>query len=461
HPFTWLQVVVGDLYGDLGRLTDRFWGSNFFPRGFPYVLSLYLGATVLAAAIVGAAHGGRRGRILAAAAILALLVCLGRWAGLAPLVDALAVLRRFRYPVKAYFTVHAAAALLVGLAVDRLAAGWRPSWRLFAGAATVLALPLLAAPLLEGLAPQAVRWFMAGFFPPDMEWTLRRQRFAFLTQDAAMGGAVALFAAVLAGAVLAGRLRAGAGAAAAAALMGADLLRAGAGLNPMVAIESLRPSPEVRSLAETWRAGGQRIFVCDPDQSPAYYRARAARGEGHEVWSTWTLLETLTPGFNVPLGVSSAYSSDLTMLVPLPRVLGEAEGCRDLAALTDRLRRAAVAHVISLEPMAAPGLLLEQVLPIPRLAPLAVHVHRLADPLPRHEFRGARVLELEESPGRLEARVQAAGPAEWILREAYAPGWAAKVDGRPFPIALREEWHMAVAVRPGLRHIVLAYRPPG
>lgn len=89
HPLTLAQVVVGNLLGDLGNIANDWWGSNFFPLGFPYFLSLYLGATVLALAAVGALHGGKpRGRLVALAAI-ATVVCLGRWARLDTIVDAL------------------------------------------------------------------------------------------------------------------------------------------------------------------------------------------------------------------------------------------------------------------------------------------------------------------------------------------------------------------------------------
>ena len=69
--------------------------------------------------------------------------------------------------------------------------------------------------------------------------------------------------------------------------------------------------------------------------------------------------------------------------------------------------------------------------------------------------------DARERPGRLELTVAAAGPAEWIVREAYAPGWRAEVDGREAALTVREGWHMVVAIPPGARRVVLSYRPPG
>ena len=67
HPFTLVQTLVGGLYGNLSNLAGEWWGQNFFPRGFPYVLSLYLGAAALAVAAVGARSGHPLARRLARA----------------------------------------------------------------------------------------------------------------------------------------------------------------------------------------------------------------------------------------------------------------------------------------------------------------------------------------------------------------------------------------------------------
>ena len=43
HPFTLVQTLVGGLYGNLSNLAGEWWGQNFFPRGFPYVLAFTSG----------------------------------------------------------------------------------------------------------------------------------------------------------------------------------------------------------------------------------------------------------------------------------------------------------------------------------------------------------------------------------------------------------------------------------
>jgi hypothetical protein len=228
----------------------------------------------------------------------------------------------------------------------------------------------------------------------------------------------------------------------------------------MVTASFFRPSPELEARLETFQGG--RVFTCSLDESPAYLAARRARATDHEAWSFALLLETLTPAFNVPLRVPTALSPDLTMLVPGDRVLSPAEAsCRDLDAILPRLREAAVHSVLSVDPLVHPGLEPDGLITPRRIAPLAVHVYRLRDPLPRFETLGA--------PGQVDARsganqvslvVEARAPADLLLRDGWAPGWTARLDG--VPVALRAPGrHRSVAVPAGRSRVDLSYRPPG
>jgi hypothetical protein len=459
HPLTFVQVVAAGFYGDLSNLAGRFWGQNFFPRGFPYLLSLYLGVTALSLAAVGAVRGGtHRVRLLALLAAGA-VVCLGRWAGLETVIAALPLPGLFRYPSKAFFTVHLAVALLVALGLDALLREGR-GWRLLAGSAGALGGLLVAAPWTPALLPGPVRWFVAGFFPPEYPAALRLDRLRFVLDDASRGGLVAVAVALLAALVVARRLDPARAGLAVAALAAADLLRAGAGLNPMVTPSFYEPSAEMSREAARLREG--RVFTCDPDQSPAYHRARAARGDEHEVWTFLVSNDLLTPSFNLRLGVRTALSQDLTMLVPRSRLLSWDEGgCRDFGAIVERVRAAGVSHVLSLDPLDHPDLRPLVVAAPPRIAPLAVHAYALAGALPRSEVAGGRVLAQAERPGRIEVEVQAGAEAVVVVREAVAPGWSAAVDGSPAPVRRDGGRHLAVPVPAGRHRISLGYSPPG
>src|SRR2546428_1182308 len=165
-PLTLLQVVIGDFYGDLSDVANRGWGETFFPRGFPYFLSLYLGAATLAVAAVGARCGRTLRLRLIVLVFIGVVVCLGRWGVIGPIVGALPLLRRFRFPTKAFFTVHLAVSLLAALGVDALASGRRPAWRWLAAAGLAPGGPLTGGLRPPAPSPGFVRSFGPGFFPP-------------------------------------------------------------------------------------------------------------------------------------------------------------------------------------------------------------------------------------------------------------------------------------------------------
>ena len=75
------------------------------------------------------------------------------------------------------------------------------------------------------------------------------------------------------------------------ALLAADLLRAGAGLNPATSADFFAPSPEVARHHDAWRAAG-RIFTCDPASSRAYARGARPSRSDHERWTFAVLRDT-------------------------------------------------------------------------------------------------------------------------------------------------------------------------
>ena len=499
HPLTFAQVAIAGLYGDPNDLVNRWWGSNFFPRGFPYFVSLYLGAGVLCLGAVGFRHGGRLARRILVLAAIAAIVCLGRWAHLSLLLDVAPVLRSFRFPSKAFFTVHSSAALLAALGLEALArSGARPwrwlcLWSLGAGSA------LAALPLAPTLLSGPTRWFAAGFFPPGYAWATRLDLLGRVLADAAVGGLVAILVGLVAAAVLSGRVRPGAGVVLVAALAVADLLRAGAGLNRSVEPELFRPSGEVQALARALRESGGRIYTPDPSESPADAEARRAHPD-HELWSFAVLVESATPFLNMKLGLPSALSIDLTMLVPTDRVLApEKAGPGAVPEALPLLREAGVAHVLSLDPLRDDRLAPRAVLAPPRIAPLRVHAYAVASPLPlrsvatevvvarsRDEARAlagragfqegggvavegaavpvagatGRLIDLRERPGWIEAAVEADRSTVFFLRDAYAPGWTASVDGRPAPALRANGRHCAVPIPAGRSRVSFRYTPP-
>jgi hypothetical protein len=459
HPLAFLQVLAAGFFGDPSHVAGGFWGQRFFPLGFPYVVSLYLGAAALALAALGVIAGGVLRRRLAILALLAALVCLGSWAGLGPVAEWLEPLRRFRYPSKAFFTVHFAVALLAALGLEavRKAEGSRAVDRLGL-LALVLGAPLAASPLAPALLPRATRWFAAGFFPPDMPWGQRLDSLRLMTADAALGGFIALVLGAVAFAARRGSLRAPFAAATMAGLVGADLLRAGAGLNPMVTPSFYSLSPEMAAVARRLNETGGRIFTCDVAQSPAYLAARGALGPRQEVWSFALLRETMTPYYNLGPGVSTALSLDLTMLTPRERVASPDEAaCRDLPSLLERLREAGVTHVLSLDPLESADLLPEAVVEPEAVRPLPIRLYALREPRPLAEVGGRPARVVRERPGLVEVEAESEGTL--VVRQTAGAGWQASVEGRDAPLLATEGGHLAVAVGGGRTRVRFEYRP--
>lgn len=466
HPVALGQILAAGLFGDTAHLADRFWGVRFFPRGFPYFLSLYVGATGLALAATGAFERRPAVRRLIVLVLAGLVLCLGRWAGLAPLVDLLGALRMLRFPSKAFLTVHLSLALLAAFGLDALSRADRTGLRRFAWTALALGLFILAAPSLALAVPPLSRVLLGGFFPPELPWPVRFAYARAIAADAAAGGGVALLAATLVWLALRQRLRAPLAAAGVTLLLGADLLRAGAGLNPTVSPAFLEPSAPVARLAARLRAEGGRTFPFDPAYSPAYYRARAELAGRHELWSFALLEDTFAPDTNLASRVPTALTPDRTMLVPVERVLApEQASPRAFSGIVDRLRAAGVAHVLSLEPLQHPALWDHELVAVPRLAPLALHLYRLDGAGPLVELvaddrPAGRWVSLERRGDTVTIEVDAERAGRLVFREADAPGWSARLDGRPTVVERAEARYRAVAVSPGRHRVVFRYRPP-
>jgi hypothetical protein len=182
----------------------------------------------------------------------------------------------------------------------------------------------------------------------------------------------------------------------------------------------------------------------------------------HEAWSFALMLETLSPAFNVPFGVRSAESPDLTMLVPSDRVLSPQESsCRDLGAILPRLREAGVTTVLSLEPLVHPELEPSGRRAPTRLAPLQVLEYALRAALPRVALEGGGTLRAlrDDQPGRFDLELDNPATGRLLVREGFARGWIAEVDGRAADVRASGT-HCAIALAAGARRVTLRYRPP-
>jgi hypothetical protein len=460
HPLTVLQTLLAGLYGDTSNLTGIWWGDNFFPEGFPYVLSLYLGPTVVGLAIVGALAPRPLRRRLIVLTLFAAILGLGSHAGLGAFFDLSPSLRFLRYPVKAFFTVHFSIALLASFGVDVISRLGGP-WLTRAAAACVgLGTAFVGLRLGLTLAPHQAAWLVGGLAPPHLSSPVNRGIIAgFVASDAAAGGMVAIVAGALCLLARQRRLSPTQAAAAITALISADLVRAGAGLNPSVTSAFYQLSPEMSDQLKGIRGSGEVVFSCDAVTSPSYWKARLARGVNHEAFSMATLLETLTPDFSVSLGVQTAMSPDRSGLVPSDRALNlTLASCSRLDLILPSLQAAGVTRVVSVDPLTDKSLrLLSEVTPA-RISPLQIRIYELTGSLPRFN-RPATVVH--DRPGTLELDVTSEHSGVLIVRDSFDPGWKATVNGQLVPMRSTASGHREVSLPAGRSNVRMDFEPRG
>jgi uncharacterized membrane protein YfhO len=66
-----------------------------------------------------------------------------------------------------------------------------------------------------------------------------------------------------------------------------------------------------------------------------------------------------------------------------------------------------------------------------------------------------------ERSDRIELQVSAVREAIVVIRDAWAPGWSARVNEAPAAILKVDGLHRGIAVAAGSSRVVLEYAPPG
>ena len=473
HPVSLLQTVIAGLFGDPIASGYSYWGARFWEGPFPYFVSLYIGGAVLCLVAIGAVGAGRHRTRLLLLLGAGLTICLGKWARLDVLLELVPVLASFRFPVKAFFTVVVATSLLASAAVENLLNSRRAWWPFLVGS-TLVGLGLLSLSLAETWLPGRFAWLEGQFFVASYPQGLRAVALRAVAGDAAAGAAAPLAMAGLAALTLRRRISARAAVVAATAIIAADLLRAGAGLNPTAHSSLYTFSPEMTRVAARLRDAGGRVFTCTIQAMPTY-RDAARRVGRTGVWSTGLWRESLSPYANMDIGIATT-GADATALVSTGRSLSTGEAmCREAGTL-QRLRESGVRHVLSVQPFTNDDLRLVDVASPPRTAPLSIYVYELEDSLPDpavwpspddvdeqgrgHVLDGASARYVEAGWGVVHVAVETPREAYLIVRRTSARGWSATVNGKPAILSTANRRHQAVGVPSGTSDVVLRYDAP-
>jgi hypothetical protein len=472
HPVTLLQALVAGLFGDPVASGYSSWGGRFWD-GPPYFVSLYLGGAALCLAAIGARHDWRPRRRLLLAVGIGIFVTLGKWSGLELLLELAPGIGKFRYPSKAFFTVVLGVALLAGAGAQRLLE--RPqALRSLLAAASLMALVLSSPWVVMTAAPHAWSRLQEHLFLPSYPSERRAAALRSVAGDAAAGAAAC--AAIAALGALAVRKRASTtfAVAASTAIVAADLLRAGAGLNPTVPASFYEFSAETRAVAAQLREAGGRVFTCTVLAMP-HFREVAGRLPRSSAWAAAVWRESLSPFANMGLRVETM-GADPTALAAAERSLTVHEATCNYESALPRLRASGVRFVLTVQPFTNEALRLVAVASPPRMAPLSLYVYELAgslaDPSVWTEpddvdgdgrvqaLPGAHARYVDKGAGQVRVQVETPREAYVILRRSHAAGWSAAVNGAPAAIVAANGRHQAIHVPAGRSEVRLRYSSP-
>ncbi len=491
------ELGVSGYFGRVHTLDPAdYWGSRFEDEGFPYLLSVFFGMTVLCLAASSAISrrpdgplSMRTRRFLAGTAVLGLILSLGRFLPVAWLERLWSVGGLFRYPVKFLVPTGLAIALLAADGAER--ALLRPD-RPGSSARTIAFILGSSTLLLAGGAALLFAGTAAGA-------ALQRLLFIDVSEPARIGlasalGRTALFTA-LASAVFAWRGRLGPRAIPLlTAVVAAELLWAGRDVNPSVSRDFLTKEPPAAAAVHRVLGEG-RVFRAE-DPPGLIQRAPSNRIEWLYAWNKETLAFYTGAAFDLPVvfhddfdGLAPARMTDLTRFV---RSLPWDRRASVLSA-------ASVRAAISDEPLQLDGwkLLGELqnasnrsffVYVNDRAAPRTGLVHywkyvssaeqaRAAIASPGFDPRRHVALEgsgpaspsgpaavskldvVSAGPTRSTVRAETSSAAYLVFSEPLVPGWRVEVDGREAPIVPANSAFGAVYLPAGRHVIERRYRP--
>ena len=475
HPVVLGEALLPKLLGDPHAFSDAdYWGRAYFPEGFPYLLSLYVGLPALLLALC--ARGRRR---LWWMAVLGVLLSLGAHGPLGLMPGAWTL--PFRGPQKLFFLTHVAIALLSGFGLESALREARSlRWRF------VLVLPGIALLLLVlalRVDPSWVRAALGHLAPPLVD-----PRGLAAARDLWPGawlpaGALALAAGLALG-------RGGGWPRLAGVVVVLDLLIANGGLNPLAppAFYDLRPDVAalVRPAAEE---GTYRWFSYGVAHTPGLRFEPLLSRAPSDVWLYYLDRQSLLPRTPALDGWQGAFDVDRSGWAPAGSTLRVDEVAPErFREHHRRLQLANVRWVLSFRPLPPDLVLSRGEVKLPEIeSPLTLYELRSALPrafwVPRLEdpaFDPRSVVLLPREPDSVPAeagptglrratyeavdahtvRVTASTPPGFlVVLDGYHRDWKAEDRSGPVPLQVAFGRYRAIPTRGGDAVVTLRYQP--
>jgi hypothetical protein len=449
HPVVLLEALLPRWLGTVHAFTDAdFWGRAYFPEGFPYFVTLYLGLPVLLLAAQA-----RRPRRLWALAFLGIVLAMGTYVPLARLLHGVGL--PLRGPQKFFFLTHLALALLAGFGLERrerepLAGRYR-------------ALPLLPGVLLVGLA-------IGLHLAPEQLRSLGSRAVAALADPRAALAARTIWPsawlpsgmlALAAGLALA---RGGRGVRLAAVAAVVDLLTVNAPVCPLAPASFYELRPDVASLFRPLRGVDRgRVFSYGVAHTPGLRFEPVMARALSDVWLYYLDRQTLLPTTPTLDGLDGAFDLDRVGWAPPGSTFTVAEAVPErFRECYQRLRGAAVRWVVSFRELPAGLVIPHGELKLPEIEQ-PLRLFELRGALPRAYY--VRDHEVERDPARAARRLQEAGfdAARTVLLQTPPPPLPAAVGGADTSVRYEPVDAHTVRIRartpPGLIVVLDGFHP--
>ncbi len=391
HPVVLGEALLPKLLGDPHAFSDtNLWGRVYFPGGFPYLLSLYVGVPALLLALCA-----RRRRRLWWMAALGLVLSLGAYGplGLTPS----AWTSPFRGPQKLFFLTHVAIALLCGFGLESaVRESRRARWRL-----VLPGIALLLLVLALRADPSGVRGALGHLVPPIAD-----PRGLVAARDLWPGAWLPAGALALATGLAISR--GGGWPRLAGGLVVLDLLIANGGLNPLAPHAFYDLRPDVAALVRpAAREGMYRWFSYGVAHTPGLRFEPLLSRAPSDVWLYYLDRQSLLPRAPALDGWQGAFDVDRTGWAPSGSTLRVDEFAPErFREHHRRLQLANVRWVLSYRPLPPDLAVSRGEVKLPEIAsPLALYELRFA--LPR-AFWVSRY-RLEPDPEQLKLRLEDPG----------------------------------------------------